>query len=88
MKIEFRKTIPTSLTTLILVRAFLGDAAAQVAGETEREAARLGRLATNVWEGVQDDIRLGYSIDQQTQVDVFNFTNGTRYLSRTVESRW
>jgi hypothetical protein len=54
---------------------------------TEREAARLERLATNVWEGVQDDIRLGYSIDQQTQLDVFNFANGTRYLSRTVESR-
>lgn len=86
MKTKIHKTIPTSLAICFFAWAPFGDASAQVGSEVQREAARLERLATNVWEGVQDDISFGYSIDQNTQLDIFNFANGTRYLSGKIDS--
>ncbi len=81
------KTNQVILAVFILAGVVCNNAAAQVVSEVQREVARLERLATNVWEGVQDDVRLGYSIGRQTQLDVFNFANGTRYLNRKVEGR-
>lgn len=64
----------------------LANAQAQISSEARREAARLERLAANVWDGIVDDLSFGYSWDQRTQLDVFNFVNGARYLNQRIDS--
>lgn len=75
------------LAAFLLALIFFGDAAADIPSAARREAARLERLAINVWEGMLDDVSFGYSIDQRTRLGVFNFVNGTRYLKQKAESR-
>lgn len=59
----------------------------QMRDEVLREAARLERLATYVWEGLQEEGKFGSSVDQRTKLDVFNFVNGTRALKLKTENR-
>ncbi|MFQ5792692.1 MAG: hypothetical protein ACE5JU_11910 [Candidatus Binatia bacterium] len=57
----------------------------QIGYEVRREVLRLERLATNVWEGLLEETRFGYPVDQRIRLDVFNFVNGARTLNRKVE---
>jgi hypothetical protein len=52
-----------------------------------REATRLARLATYVWNGLQEEGRFDSPVDQRTRLDVFNFVNGTRALKLKTEGR-
>ncbi|MEE8075156.1 MAG: hypothetical protein V3T60_05985 [Candidatus Binatia bacterium] len=60
---------------------------AQVSDGVRREATRLERLATYVWDGLQEEVRFGSPVDQRTRLDVFNFVNGTRALKLKTEGR-
>jgi hypothetical protein len=79
------KTIQSILGVFFFALAFLDDVAAQVPSAARREAARLERLANNVWDGTLEDADYGYPWDQRTLLDVFNFANGTRHLSQRLE---
>ncbi|MFQ5902547.1 MAG: hypothetical protein ACE5JO_02550 [Candidatus Binatia bacterium] len=85
MKERSRETTEAMLAAFFFVLAFFGDAAAQVPSAARREAVRLERLANNVLEGMFEDVRFGRSWGQRTLLDVFNFTNGARYLSERLE---
>lgn len=77
-----RVVIP--VVTLLLL--FVGASDAQVGRGAQREAARLERLAGNMWEGMLDDVSFGFAWDRERLLDVFNFANGARYLNQKLES--
>lgn len=64
-----------------------GISSGQMSNEVLREAARLEKLATYVWEGLLEESRFGSSVDQRTKLALFNFVNGTRALKLKTESR-
>jgi hypothetical protein len=64
-----------------------GISSGQVSDELQREATRLERLATYVWDGLHEEGKFGSPVDQRTRLDVFNFVNGTRALKLKTESR-
>ncbi|MFQ5851695.1 MAG: hypothetical protein ACE5JU_14065 [Candidatus Binatia bacterium] len=64
-----------------------GISSGQVSNEVRREAMRLEKLATYVWEGLLEEGRFGTPVDQRTRLDLFNFVNGTRALKLKTESR-
>jgi len=87
MKDKIYKYTQVIFTIVFFALAFYAEAAAQTPRETRREAARLQRLATYVWEGMVEDVRFGHSWDQRALLDVFNFANGTRYLNKKLEDK-
>ncbi len=68
-----------------LTLLYVPGLAAQIPQEARREAVRLERLASNLWEAILEDIRFGGYWDQRTVLDVFNFANGIRHLNDQME---
>ncbi|MFQ5682710.1 MAG: hypothetical protein ACE5HC_05490 [Candidatus Binatia bacterium] len=81
MRLRNANLAGVALGNLFFALVFLGEATAQFASEAPREVVRLERLATNVWEGMKEDVKFGHTWDQRTLLDVFNFVAGSRYLS-------
>lgn len=74
------------ITVVTLLLLLAGASEAQVGRGARREAARLERLAGNMWEGMVDDVGLGFAWDRGKLLDVFNFANGARHLNQKLES--
>ncbi|MCZ6621865.1 MAG: hypothetical protein O7C72_08195, partial [Deltaproteobacteria bacterium] len=70
---------------LFLFLQAAGISSGQMSNEVLREAARLEKLATYVWEGLLEESRFGSSVDQRTKLALFNFVNGTRALKLKTE---
>jgi hypothetical protein len=85
-RISSYKTAQAILGAVFFVLALLGVVAAQIPSTARRDAARLERLATNVWEWMVEDADFGYPWDRRSLLDAFNFANGARYLNQKIES--
>jgi hypothetical protein len=64
-----------------------GAGRAQVGNELRREAARLEKVATNVWEDLLEEMRFGHSVNERLRLDVFNFLNGAHVLHEKAEGK-
>jgi hypothetical protein len=64
-----------------------GAGRAQVGNELRREAARLEKVATNVWEDLLEEMRFGHSVNERLRLDVFNFLNGAHVLREKAEGK-
>ena len=83
MRTWFTKLIPIFCLALWIL--WPGMTLAQVSNEARREAARLERLAGNVWEGLLEEHRYGTPVDSTTKLEVFNFYNGAQAFRTSME---